>query len=203
MKKAIFPFCVGTNFRKRLRKKRYYLMALFIFTFCLISFNPHAYAQQSNKIDSCSTPVANHFNFLIGKWRGEERASEAKTAAVSSTFEVEIKKLLGGCALQENWDVRAGGKKLFSAVLLRAFDVKSGKWMLSYVDDQQNFQFYEGRKENDSWAFYRERTADGKTVQIRVTWQPYARGFMQRVERSNDGGQTWSLAAVVTYARKQ
>lgn len=189
--------------RAQLIRGRSIVLALSVFALCFTNSSFQASAQQANNPGGCVGGEAGSFNFLIGKWRGEERASMAKDAASVSTSEVEIKQILGGCVLQEMWEVSANGKKLFSAILHRAFDVKSGKWMLSYIDDAQNFQVYEGRKDKEIWRFYRERIADGKPVQIRITWTPAENGFTQTVERSTDGGQTWSLGAVVTYTRRK
>lgn len=198
MRKAVYTSYFDTNLRKQLRKGLHSaaFFVLFLFTSTL-----SANAQQAGKVDACATPNDGYFNFLIGKWRGEERASEAKSSTVISTSEVEITQILGGCALQESWQVQADGKKLFSAILLRAYDAKSHRWMLSYIDDGQNFQIYEGLKDKDGWSFYRERIANGKTVRIKITWKPYEKGFTQTVERSTDGGQTWSLGAIITYSR--
>ena len=104
----------------------------------------------------------------------------------------------GGCAIEERWTVRDGDKVLFRAVLLRSFDRSTKRWMLSYVDDDLNHQLYEGRPHDGGWAFHHTReAADGKTVHVRIVWKRSTRGVEQIIERSTDGGATWTRGAVV------
>ena len=149
--------------------------------------------------ERCRVEGASAFDFLLGHWRGTERAiDEAGGAKVVATSDVVATRVLGGCAIEERWTVRDGEKVLFRALLLRSFDRGARRWMLSYVDDDLNHQLYEGRPHEGGWAFHRSRvTPEGKTVHVRIVWRRSQRGVEQLSDRSTDGGITWTRGAVV------
>jgi len=152
----------------------------------------------------CLSPEKQTFNFMIGDWQGIERALVNGKMTDVSTSDVQIKPILNNCAIQENWNVKVNLKIVFTAILLRSFDESGKKWLLTYVDDGLNHQFYEGRNESNQWRFFRERIVDGKPVLIRITWSPVSKdSFVQSVERSQDGGQTWELRPTISYRRKK
>ena len=68
-----------------------------------------------------------------------------------------------------------------------------------YVDDQLNSQFYEGRWETSQWRFFRTRMDKGTPIQVRLTWRPTKAGYEQLIERSQDGGISWTLAGFVAF----
>lgn len=173
-------------------------------TWELRSRSEYGRAQPENGSIACQSSEAKTFDFLLGKWEGvEKRIIEGKEIAVS-TSEIQIEKALGGCALRETWEVREGSRKLFSALLLRSYDVESRKWLLSYVDDNLNHQFYEGRNESGQWRFFRDGMAEGKPLLIRITWSQVVNDkFDQIIERSSDSGKTWVLKSVISYTRKK
>lgn len=161
--------------------------------------------QPTKNTNPCESPEAKQFDFIVGEWRGVEKAAtDGKDMAITSTSEIKVKKVLNGCVIQENWEFIADGKRLFSAILLRSYDAGSQKWLLSYVDDQLNHQLYEGRKESGRWRFFRERLVEGKPVLIRITWVSASSDkFEQIIERSEDNGKTWKIRAIVSYSRKK
>ena len=146
----------------------------------------------------CEHPEAQAFNFMIGSWRGVERTADAPDQ-IASRSEIAVQPVFNGCALQEDWIVYEGTKELFRARLLRVFDKTSEKWMLTYIDNDLTHQVYEGRKSDEGWSFYRTRLADGKPIQIRITWRDEANGFSQVIDRSTDGGASWQHRASITY----
>lgn len=152
------------------------------------------------ELERCRIEGADVFDFLLGRWRGTERAIDDTGAEkIVATTDIVASKVLGGCAIEERWTVRDGDSKvLFHSLLLRSFDRATRRWMLSYVDDDLSHQLYEGRPHDGGWAFHRTReTDDGKTVHVRIVWKRSARGVEQIIERSTDGGITWVRSAVV------
>jgi hypothetical protein len=67
------------------------------------------------------------------------------------------------------------------------------------VDDQLNSQVYEGRREGSNRRFVRTRLDRGTPIQVRLTWRPAAFGYEQLIERSRDGGATWTVGGLVTF----
>lgn len=120
---------------------------------------------------------------------------------VVSTAEVTVRKAVEGCAYAEQWTVYEGTEKLFSAELLRAYDVATARWMLSYVDDAF-FQVWEGKQSGERWQFHRTWQHEGQPVISRITWEPTAQGYQQRIEQSRDDGATWKERSVITYTPK-
>lgn len=162
------------------------------------------YGRVQDETSACQSPEARALDFLIGRWEGDERQIEGGKETIVSTSEIQVEKIFGGCALRETWEVKEGGKKLFNAIVLRSYDAGSKKWLLSYVDDALNHQFYEGRNEMGKWRFFRERMVEGKPVLVRITWTQVTKDSIdQRIERSSDNGNTWVLRSVVSYARKK
>ena len=158
--------------------------------------------QPTPKTPPCESSEAKQFDFMVGEWRGVERTPT--DSKITSTSEIQVKKVLSGCVIQESWEFSAGGKRLFSAILLRSYDIGSRTWMLSYVDDGLNHQLYEGRKESGQWRFLRERFVEGKPVLVRITWTSLSSDkFEQLIERSEDKGTTWKTRAIVSYNRKK
>lgn len=101
--------------------------------------------------------------------------------------------------LEEKWSAVQGGKTLFRTRVLRAFDAATSRWLVYYVDDLLNSQFYEGRHESGRWRFLRTRMDGATPIQVRLTWSPTGQGYEQLIERSRDGGKTWTLGGFVRF----
>jgi len=185
-------------------KRKSFCLVMSLLLVLLAIGTPALGQQASQNADRCQSPEAKAFDFMLGKWDGAERQMKDGKEAIVSTSEIQVYKVLNGCALQETWEVKEGGKKLFSAIVLRSYDAGSKKWLLSYVDDALNHQFYEGRDESSQWRFFRARLVEGKPVLIRITWKSVSMDrFDQTIERSGDNGSTWVLRSEVSYSRKR
>ena len=131
---------------------------------------------------ACVSPEGNAFDFQIGVWR------EAGGEQVH-----EIRKALGGCALEEIW--KEG--EAIHALALKSCDHgahRDGKhrWFYSWVAPGYH-QLWEGRNEEGQWRFYREWRRDGQPMLSRTYWTPIAANTLERiVEQSRDGGKTWT-----------
>ena len=147
----------------------------------------------------CADSIANGMAFLAGNWKGSSYSVARRDTTEDATMLVESARLYGGCALEEKWSAVQGGKTLFRARVLRAFDAASLRWLVYYVDDQLNSQFYEGRYESGRWRFLRSRMDGATPIQVRLTWSPAGQGYEQLIERSRDGGKTWVLAGFVRF----
>jgi C-terminal processing protease CtpA/Prc len=137
----------------------------------------------SSRVNACQSPEVTAFDFQVGIWQ------EVNDASVH-----EVKKILGGCVIQENWT----GGSLNDAVALKSYDKGTQRWYLSWVSSALIHQLWEGRKDSGHWRFYREWVLDGKPMLSRTYWTPLANDRLERiVEQSQDGGKTWRLQLVV------
>jgi hypothetical protein len=137
--------------------------------------------------------------FLVGKWEGQSYSVAGRDTTPDATMLVESEPMYGRCALEERWRAMQDGKALFTARVLRAYDAPSMRWLVYYVDDQLNSQFYQGTHEGGRWRFLRTRMDRGTPIQVRLTWSPVDRGYEQLIERSRDGGTTWTLGGFVAF----
>jgi hypothetical protein len=137
--------------------------------------------------------------FLQGHWQGRSYSIAGRDTTLDALMKVHSQPLFGRCALEERWEAMKDGRVLFTAKVLRAYDASTQRWSVYYVDNQLNSQVYEGRREAAQWRFFRTRLEQGVPIQVRLTWRPTQGGYEQLIERSRDGGATWTLGAFVTY----
>jgi hypothetical protein len=150
--------------------------------------------------NACAAGEMRALDFLAGDWITTESPAAPPGPAIGTS---RTEKILDGCAIWEHRYVEQNGKELFDAHVVFGYDAATKRMLLFYVDDRSHTQLYEGHRENDTWAFYRERPGDGEqTVLIRVTYAPGGKGFTQTVERSKDHGATWEQGSVVSYEPK-
>jgi hypothetical protein len=149
---------------------------------------------------TCPDSLRSAMKFLHGTWKGRSYSIVGSDTTFDAEMSVQSQPVYGGCLLEERWSAANGGKTLFRAKVLRGYDAPSRRWLIYYVDDQLNSQFYEGVLENEVWRFLRtRREADGKPIIVRLTWRPTSDGYEQLIERSRDGGRSWTRAGWVTF----
>lgn len=149
---------------------------------------------------ACSDSLTKTIAFLQGSWEGRSFSIVGRDTVLDALMKVQSRPLLGPCALEERWEATKGGQILFTAKVVRAYDAPTQRWMVYYVDDQLNSQIYEGRREAAQWRFIRTRLDRGVPIQVRLTWRPTKDGYEQLIERSQDGGSSWSLGGFVSFS---
>ena len=147
----------------------------------------------------CADSISRGMAFLAGNWEGSSYSISGRDTTEDATMLVGSVPLYGGCALEERWSAVQAGKTLFTARVLRAYDAATARWLVYYVDDQLNSQFYEGRHEGGRWRFLRTRMDGTTPIQVRLTWAPAGQGYEQLIERSRDRGKTWTVAGFVKF----
>lgn len=160
---------------------------------CLIFILLFAGFSFAQDINPCANIEIKAFDFQIGVWQNK-----------NGTSQHEIKKILGGCGIQEIW--KKDG--LENAFALKTFD--SGrhnangeqKWFYSWTAAGFH-QIWEGRKEEGQWRFYREWINEGQKVLSRTYWNLLPDSSIDRiVEQSLDGGKSWKLHFKENFTRK-
>jgi hypothetical protein len=82
---------------------------------------------------------------------------------------------------------------------LTAFDTFSKNWSFYYISEK-SAQWWEGRKENGQWVFYKEFPGEG--LLQRQAWKLRDRSTVIRViENSKDGGKSWATYQFVLKRR--
>ena len=166
-----------------------------LFGWLLLSFSPSLQAQSL----TCADSISRDIKFLQGSWEGRSYSIAGSDTTFDALMSIQSRPLYGGCVLEERWSAVSGGKTLFQAKVLRAYDAQTRRWLVYYVDDQLNAQFYEGRLEEGIWRFRRTRMDNGKPIIVRLTWRPRAGGHDQVIERSRDAGKSWVTAGYVAF----
>ncbi len=167
------------------------ILAIIAFAVSLVAFGfSSRHVRQSS--NSCTSLEAKAFDFQIGVWQ-----------QVDGNQVHEIKKVLDGCAI---WEIWKEGETDY-AVALKSCDEgrhRDGKqrWFYSWVASGYH-QLWEGRKEEGQWRFYREWMREGQPILSRTYWTPISENSLERiVERSRDGGKTWSPHVKERFIRK-
>jgi hypothetical protein len=79
----------------------------------------------------CADSIAKGMAFLAGNWKGSSYSVAGRDTTQDATMLVESARLYDGCALEEKWSAVQGGKTLFRARVLRAFDAATSRWLVS------------------------------------------------------------------------
>jgi hypothetical protein len=149
-----------------------------IATVCVMAGGPVAAgAEEAGAKLPCAAPEHLQFDFWVGSWR----VTDAEGVFQGTN---RIEKILGGCALQENWTGAKG-------VTGRSFNIYAsgrGVWHQTWVDSNGLLLLLDGGVENGRMVLSWEERPDGS---VRQVW---------RISR--DGGSTWNDAFVGLYHRQ-
>lgn len=134
-----------------------------------------------------------YFDFLIGEWKMESKIQWGKSGTGEDTFQFE--RDLDGHAIISKWNFNRGTSDkpdIVSARYFSGFDTFKNIWTFYYVSNL-SAQYWEGKKENGQWNFYKTFLDDGKPRLQRQTWLPDGKdGLIRIISNSIDNGQTWS-----------
>lgn len=154
---------------------------------------------QASATPACTDSLGRSMAFLQGDWEGGSYSVSGRDTVLDALMKVHSQPLFGHCALEEHWEAVKDDHVLFTAKVMRAYDAPTQRWTVHYVDDQLNSQIYDGRPEGAEWRFFRTRLDRGVPIQVRLTWRPREGGYEQLIERSRDGGTTWTLGGFVRF----
>lgn len=136
-------------------------------------------------------PLHRQLDFWLGEWRvlGAE-GQELGTSRIGVRD--------GGCVIEEEWTSARGGG---SGIGLSFVDGEDGRWRQVWVGSTGTVVRYEGELEGGAMRFQgRTTAADGTASLSRAVLEPTGDGRVrQRIERSADGGTTWTRYFEGTY----
>lgn len=150
-------------------------------------------AQAPSPPAACSAAEYRQFDFWIGNWNVTQGGKPAGTN--------RIDRILGGCALLENWLGVSGSV----GNSLNYYDAARGVWHQTWIDNQGSPLELEGKFERGSLVLTGNTRdpASGQTMINRLTWTPQPGGNVrQHWETSTDGGTTWTTAFDGLYAKQ-
>jgi hypothetical protein len=142
--------------------------------------------------EPCASPEHRQFDFWLGDW--EVREGDRIAGAN------RITRILGGCALREEWSGAGGGQ----GTSLNVYDAARRRWHQTWVDGKGLVLLLEGQWRGGKMVLEGERpTTTGKTSRERISWTPQPGGRVRQLwESSSDSGKTWQVVFDGIYAKK-
>jgi hypothetical protein len=106
-----------------------------------------------------------------------------------------------GNSFLEDWYLVIDGKRSTSFGL-RSWDPETKSWRLSWVSDSGLFQIWDGIKLKDGWYIVRKFGEGADAFLSRQAWIPHGTDrLLHTIERSTDGGRTWTVRYRDLYLR--
>ena len=189
--------------------KRHGVFAVVILAVALAGSAPVLAAPKKAAAEVANLTHLHDFDFLMGDWSAHHRRLKARL--VGSTDWIEFDGTLKTRALMAGWG--NSGDNLFDmpggvvrGVSLRAYDPKTGQWLVWWVDARDPLGDIgppiRGDFKNGVGHFYSETTQDGKPVRVRVTWtRPGPDRARWEQALSADGGKTWEINWITDFTR--
>jgi hypothetical protein len=143
----------------------------------------------------CSADGHRQFDFWLGSW-----TSYSLDGKKQGTNRLE--KVMGGCAIQENW---VGVTGQFKGSSVNFYDTTRKQWHQTWIDNGGGTLRIDGGLVDGSMQLSGERTdAKGRTLIDRITWTPLEDGRVrQHWQASTDDGVTWSEVFDGYYQRQE
>jgi hypothetical protein len=168
----------------------------------LLLFTLSAAAQTATSATPpCSQSEYKQLDFWVGEWTlswPAAKAGDPENRAANS-----IRKELGGCVIEENFDGSTTGGLIGKSVSM--YNSRTGKWHQTWVDNQGAYLELVGGWDGKEFHLWREgMNAQGKMVQQRMIFKNITpNAFDWSWEVSTDDGKTWQVQWPIHYARKK
>jgi hypothetical protein len=169
-----------------------------VLTICLVLCVSSLFAQQQ-PANPCNDAQQKQFDFWVGEW--DLTTPGAKQGEVNHSSN-SIKRILGGCIVQENF--LGGEATSLLGMSVSVFDPVAKKWKQTWVDNQGTYLDFIGEFGDGKMILSREAMRpDGTKVLQRMVWKNISANELDwSWERSLDKGQTWEVMWPVHYKRK-
>src|SRR6266545_4859337 len=154
-----------------------------------------------------SRPAPHDFDFLAGDWHVEHRYMRTATREwADSTGTCDNRPLMNGWANVEEHLMNAPSGA-FRAVGLRAFDPKTERWSIWWLDGRDPSGDIDppvkGRFEKGVGTFFGEITLNGKPMRVRFIWSEITRTAARWEQAySTDEGKTWETNWTMNFRRR-
>lgn len=146
--------------------------------------------------DVCSVPESSQLDFWVGEWK----ATWVDQNGVTQTGKNVIKRILGGCTVEENFSTSDGS---FIGRSYSVYNSRKGIWEQTWVDNSGSYLALKGGMDGDRMILSLEgMTKDGnKVIQRMVFYDIKEDSFTWDWENSTDGGNTYTLQWRINYTR--
>lgn len=170
----------------------------FLFMSVLFTIIASLSALAQNNEKPCSYPEAKQFDFWVGTWKAEWTDKNGNESEGTNT----IKKILGGCVVEENFDGNPGTPLIGKSMSVYVPRLK--KWKQTWVDNSGGYLDFTGEFEMGKMILSRDfLNKDGKKISQRMVYYNINKeSFDWNWERSMDDGKTWKVMWKIHYTRK-
>lgn len=142
------------------------------------------------------------FDYWLGVWNVRPHGAPANAPASENRITLEQ----DGCVVQEHWRSAANGPAAgYTGTSFTTFDRARGVWHQTWVDNTGSVAVMEGGLDaaGDLVLQAVSIPGDPDTALRRMTFRRQADGAVRQiVERSTDGGATWTTAIDLIYTRR-
>lgn len=178
-------------------------MKFLIPLFCLFSLSAWSQEEAATEksagaeqpVAACSSGKFRQFDFWIGDW---DVSTNDQPAGTNS-----IHPIIGGCALQENW--QGSGPGGLSGTSFNIYDQANDQWHQTWVDSSGTLLQLDGGLIDGKMVLSGTRPRlDGNGMALhRITWTPNENGTVSQFwEASTDDGASWTVLFDGLYARQ-
>lgn len=151
---------------------------------------------------------AKDWDWFMGRWRVHHRRLKTRLAGSSEWQEFEGScecwSTLGGLGNVDDNLVELPGAP-YRAMTLRAFDAKSGRWGIWWLDGRSAHAIeppVHGVFENGIGRFFGDDVLNGRPIRVRFTWSHIdTTSPVWEQAFSADGGEAWETNWVMTFRR--
>src|SRR5262249_27387347 len=142
-------------------------------------FAQQAATANSTKSVPCTAPEYRQFDFWLGDWDTFELKAPDKVVARNHVYSI-----LDGCVLREVYEQTDG----LIGQSFTIYDARRRVWHQSWVTNRGQLLVVEGGMQGERLVLTGvERTADGKSRQLRGIWVRVSGGVRETAETSSDG----------------
>lgn len=136
-----------------------------------------------NGAEPCTLPQYRQFDFWLGNWTAYSKEEEKQGTN-------HVRKVMGECAVQENWESARGP---YRGTSYNFYDKTTDKWYQTWIDNQGGHLFLEGQMKGNSMELSGEQlTPEGNVRLNRITWTPLDDGRVRQYwQVSTDDGKSW------------
>ena len=165
-------------------------MRITLFTLALLAFMNFSLQAQTGQ----------EFDFWVGKWDLKWDLGEGKVGRGVN----HIVKTLDGKVIQENFEATDSGPMTgFKGTSISVFNPNTKVWHQAWADNQGGYFDFRGEIDGDKRIFKTKPLVnkDQNLVMRMVFYDISEDAFTWDWERSQDGGETWTLAWRINYTR--